>query len=123
MDPTLTESHDVGLYDATTMTLLASTTVMNGDTMVANFAYNAISGVTLTAERLCDRGDVGVHDLYTFNPTSFSTDPAITFVQDGYANGNSLQFPGFPGDGDAGYFGTNFLFTTAFLPSLLAGVG
>ena len=72
VDTTLTESHDVGLYDATTMALLASTTVINGDMMVANFAYNAISGVTLTAGNdYVIVGTSGFNDPYTFNPTSF----------------------------------------------------
>jgi Domain of unknown function (DUF4082) len=117
VDTTLTESHDVGLYDATTTTLLASTTVMNGDMMVANFAYSAISGVTLTAGNdYVIVGTSGFTDLYTFNPTVFSTDPAITYVQDAFANGNSLQFPSFPDDGAIGYFGPNFLFTPASVP-------
>jgi Domain of unknown function (DUF4082) len=117
VDSTLTESHDVGLYDATTMSLLASTTVVNGDMMVANFAYNAISGVTLTAGNdYVIVATSGQNDSYTFNPTSFSTDSAITFVQSAFSSASSLQFPDFPGDGNTGYFGPNFLFTTAAVP-------
>lgn len=114
---TLTESHEVGLYDATTMTLLASTTVANGDMMAANFAYSAISEVTLTAGNdYVIVGTSGFTDDYTFNPTAFSTDSAITFVQSAYAQGNTLQFPSFPGDGAIGYFGPNFLFTGGSVP-------
>ena len=98
VDSTLTESHDVGLYDATTMNLLASTTVVNGDTMVANFAYNAISGVTLTAGNdYVIVATSGLTDSYTFNPAR-SLSSFITFVQSAFASASSLQFPDFPGD-------------------------
>ena len=90
---------------------------MNGDTMVANFAYNAISGVTLTAGNdYVIVGTSGFTDVYTFNPDLVQHRPCHTYVQDAYANGNSLQFPSFPGDGATGYFGPNFLFTTASVP-------
>ncbi len=123
----LTESHDVGLYDATTMTLLASTTVTSASTVNGNFAYNAISSVTLTAgQDYVIMGTSGVNDPYTFNPTSFSTDPSISFVQSAYIQngGTSLSYPDTFDPTTTGYFGPNFQFTAAAVPepsSLMLG--
>ncbi len=112
VDTTLTESHDVGLYDMTTQTLLASTTIVNGDTMVANFAYSAIAPVMLTAgDDYAIVGTSGFNDKYAFDPTSFSTDPRISFVQSAYNpfNGNTLSFPDVFDPTVTGYFGPNFM--------------
>jgi hypothetical protein len=116
-DPTLAESHDVGLYTSTGI-LLASTVVTNADTLIANFIYNAITPVALTAgQDYVIMGSSGLVDPYSFNPISFSTDPSITYLQDGFAFGNGLAFPTqTDGPGTVGYFGPNFLLASAVVP-------
>jgi hypothetical protein len=118
VDTTLTESHEVGLY-TDTGTLLASTTIVNGDVMVANFAYNPITAVTLTAgQDYVIMGTSGFTDPYTFNPTSFSTDPSISFVQSAYNfdAGSGLNFPDTFDPTVTGYFGPNFMIVSSSIP-------
>jgi hypothetical protein len=113
-NPGLTETHNIGIYTAGG-TLVTASTVTSADPLTVNFRYHALaSSVTLTAgQDYFIMGSSGVVDPYTFTPTAISTNAALTFLQSGFALGNSLAFPTVLNDISNGYFGPNFQFTTA----------
>lgn len=115
----LGESHEVGLWDGVG-NLLASTTVQSGtvDPLTAQFRYASIAPVTLASGETYTIGAVWNNNIDSLlgsglgDPTGFSTDPAISFVDSQYVLGGLLADPNTSGGG-TGYFGPNFQFTTA----------
>ena len=118
-DHTDTEDHDVGIYDNTTQLLLFSATVLPTDPQVGTgpWRVHTITPVLLQP---------GVYDIaaetdgdnYTYDPTSLTTIPEITFLQDQYLFGSaSLAFPTLSaGSGLEGWFGPSFTATDAPVP-------
>ena len=106
--------HDVGLYDVSTSTLLASTTVTGSSTPDSGFYYNLIAPVTLTA------GDeyavVGTQVEADSNWTADSLSVATDIIFDGYEydKNTTLDLPNIPYD--TPYFGPNFQFEVVSVP-------
>jgi hypothetical protein len=100
--------HDVGLYDVTTSTLLAETTVTISSTPSDGFYYNSISPLLLTAGN--EYAVVGTQVPADSNWTASSVNPApgITFNGYAYDFNSTLDLPTTP-YGTA-YFGPNFQF-------------
>ncbi|MHB8636139.1 MAG: hypothetical protein ACYC96_06680 [Fimbriimonadaceae bacterium] len=107
----LTNDHDVGIYDMSG-NLLLSGTVAAGSPAVNYFAYTTtLSGSpALAANTSYEIMSVsGIVDPYTFAPSSYSTDPDVTFVTAKWTLGNTLAF-GANSQSIVGFFGPNFTF-------------
>jgi hypothetical protein len=126
----LTESHDVGLWDSSG-NLLASTTVAAGttDPLIANFRYSAISPITLTPGDYfigAEWEDGGDPMVFSGDPGTITTVPAITYLNASFVAGGALSDP-VDGSTSPGYFGPNL--TVAGVPEpatwamVLLGVG
>lgn len=126
-DPTLTESHTVGIFNSGG-TLLVSATVLPGDPLTSDFRFHSITPFLLpAASGYVIAGVTGTTDPYTFDPTSFSTDPRVQFVQSEYDISSTLIFPTTT-DGSTAYFGPNFdIMSSSSIPEpgslLLIGAG
>lgn len=128
----LAEPHQVGLFDSSG-NLLASTTVTGNGAQVGFFNFDSISPVLLPAGQEFEVvGTSGFVDPYTFGTVGFTVEPTITFVQDAFCLGNTLQFAGLTTGLTAaeggGIFGGNFeTDTTSVTPEpnalLLFGTG
>jgi uncharacterized protein (TIGR03382 family) len=129
-DNTDTASHDVGIYSDSTHALLVWTTVTTGHAPVGTGPWQ----VQPIAPYLLQPGIYEIaaetgSDNYTYTPTSMSTIPEITFLQDRYEFGwTVLAFPSqSSGGGLVGWFGPSFTAVDAPTPepvsSLLCGAG
>jgi len=109
----LTESHDVGIYNAAG-TLLASATVSPSDPLTSWFRMVDITPLLLAASQTYYIQAVSGNENYTYWTTGFTVDPNITFVYDAYyyPPGNVLNFPNSTDLTDAAsggaYFGPNY---------------
>ena len=111
---TLTEDHEVGIYDMSGA-LLLSGSVAPGTSAVNYFAYtSSLTGSTALAANTSYEimGVSGFVDPYAYFPATFSTDPDISFVNAQITTGNTLAFGQF-NYSYIGYFGPNFTFETA----------
>jgi hypothetical protein len=113
-DNTDDESHLVGIYNDATQALLVSTTVLTTDPDMgtAPWRVDSITPYVLgvgTYDIMAVTGD----DNYTYGPTTLTTIPQITFVQDEYCTPASaaLAFPNAT-DGSQAYFGPSFTVET-----------
>lgn len=123
----LAERHDVGIFDSSGV-LLGSTTVASGTAapLVGWFRYAALgSAIDLLAGNDYYVAAATGSENYTWNPTGFTVDPAITFIADAYTASVTLVAPTGGTSGDNGYFGPNFDFepTSVPEPGSLALVG
>jgi len=105
-DPTLSQSHAVGIY-TTGGSLLVSTTVTTADPVSNFFAYQTITPYLLAAGTYVIAGFSGTVDPYSYNPTAFSTAPGVTFVQAQYLESTTLAFPTGIDPTSIAYFGPN----------------
>jgi hypothetical protein len=125
-------SHEVGIYSDATQALLVLATVDPGHTPVGTGPWQ----VQPIAPYLLQPGiyDIAAEtgsDNYTFGPSSISTIPEITYLQDRYLFGNTvLAFPSqSSGGGLVGWFGPSFTAVDAPAPTpepvsaLLCGAG
>ena len=113
--------HEVGIWD-TAGNLLASGTVVAGDTLIDSFRYTAIAPLVLSAgTNYIIAAVTGAENYYFGAPVT--TPPEVTYITDRYASdtlGSGLL--DFPEDSDAltpanaGYFGPNFQFDAAAVP-------
>jgi hypothetical protein len=114
----LSISHDVGIFDDTTQTLLGSTTVPagTGGTLIGGFRYESVSPFSLT------QGDSYVivmtmpeqnTDYQTIQATSETTASQITYVDSAFGESSTLAFPSVTGAFAQGIFGPNFTFVSA----------
>jgi hypothetical protein len=113
-DHTDTQNHDVGIYNDTTQALLVSATVLPTDpvTGAGPWRVHAISPFLLTPGIYDIAAETGA-DNYTFNPTSLTTSPEITFLADRFLFGSAtLAFPS-DSSGVQGWFGPSFTATDA----------
>jgi hypothetical protein len=104
-DPTLSQSHAVGIY-TTGGSLLVSTTVTTADPVSNFFAYHTITPYLLGAGTYVIVGVTGTVDPYSSTPTTFSIAPGVTFVMSEYIVSSTLAFPNST-DSNTGYFGPN----------------
>jgi hypothetical protein len=114
---------DVGLFDSVG-DLLAETTVTTAGTLINDFYYTSISPVLLGAGQTFYVGGETGDAVWTYNPSGFSVDANINYIQSAWASGSSLTFPAGT-DSTQGYFGANFLETAVPEPSnfVLLGSG
>jgi hypothetical protein len=114
----LSVSHDVGIYDQTTQTLLGSATVPagTGGTLLDGWEYESVTSFTL------DAGDNYVivmtmpeqnSDFQYVLSASETTASEITYVNSAFDAGSSLAFPNPAENGvfAQGLFGPNFTFS------------
>jgi hypothetical protein len=124
-DKTMTQGHDVGIYDDTTQSLLVSATVQLGDSQMGTgpWRVHSITPFALLPGTYDIAAETG-SDNYTSNPNSLITAPEITFVTDRFAFGSAtLTYPP-DSAGIQGWFGPSFTFTTAVPePSSITLVG
>jgi hypothetical protein len=117
----LANSYQVGIWDSAG-NLIASATVDSGttDTLMNEFRYKDISGVTLTAGQTYTIGALFLtgNDSVIFpgDATGFSSDSSITFLQSRYASGSTLSNPTTFFSTSPGFFGPNFLLEPANVP-------
>jgi hypothetical protein len=111
----LSVSHEVGIYDETTQTLLGSATIPagSGPTLLDGFEYESVTPFLLT------QGDSYVivmtmpsfdSDYQYIDVSSETTASQITYDNSDFGYGSSLAFPTDPGDYAPGIFGPNFEF-------------
>ena len=79
----LTESHNVGIFDAQTCALLAIATVTPADSLTGFFRYHEISPVTLDFGKMYFIATVSGSERYAVDVTTLNIDPRILF--EGYA--------------------------------------
>ena len=120
---TLTEAHQVGLYQVTpgvsgapeSDMLIASASVTSAGTSNGNFLYTSITPTALvTGGDYVLVGVTGATDpyLYAYNDSNgnsaIAVDPAITYVQDRYVVSDTLAYAGSTDPGsEPGFFGPN----------------
>jgi Domain of unknown function (DUF4082)/PEP-CTERM motif len=107
----LSETHEVGLYDASG-NLLASGTVSNGDPLLEGFRYTDITDILLAAGQEYYVVGVTGTEQYAYDVDNVTTLPGITFLQDAWIESTTLAFPTSSDGISNGYFGANFLGTT-----------
>lgn len=114
----LGESHAIGIWNSAG-TLLTSSTVPAGTagTLVNQFRYVSIAPIVLDGGGLFRIGALyatGVDPvIFPGEATDFATDPAVNFLAATFASGNALSDPADTAASLPGYFGPNFLFSTA----------
>jgi hypothetical protein len=119
---TLVGTHAVGMW-ASDGTLLGSTNVTSADPVINGFAFHSISPLVLTAGQNflvgaeSDNGD-GTSQTFAYNDTALNVSPQITFIQDQFNFGSTLQFPNSSefGGSTNGFFGGNFQFAPSTVP-------
>ena len=131
------EDSPVGVYDITTHTLLASTTVTASDPLTGFFRYAALSNpITLNTTDTYAIAGISGDNYYTadvpLSATTVQVNAAINYVNPAYCSCNisgfgessSLVEPGyFPaGSGLYGDFGPNFQFAAANSTPTIGGV-
>jgi hypothetical protein len=118
-DHTDTANHDVGIYNDTTQFLLVSTTVLPTDPVMGTGPWR-VHGITpfLLTPGVYDIAAETGSDNYTFGPSSMSTVPQITWLQDRFLFGSAtLAYPSqSSGGGLQGWFGPSFTATDAPVP-------
>lgn len=114
--------HPVGLYDVTTSTLLASTTITGSSIFNSNFRYNLITPVTLTAGH--QYAIVGTYTPGTGPDTGYQAASAgaaalITYQGYKYDTHSTLDLP--TTSYSSPIFGPNFQFVPVPEPATFAG--
>lgn len=110
-------THDVGLW-TDGGTLLASATVTNADTPGGTwFYFHPIAPVGLTAGETYVVGGTTGSDPYTwdfsYDPVTIAYNGQLTYIQNRYADGSVLSYPGSVDTGPVrGFFGANFEFSS-----------
>lgn len=113
----LSERHEVGIYDSL-QNLLASTVVTTADPLDGFFRYASIVPLNLAAGQTYYVAGTTGGENYTWDPTGFTVDPAITFNSDKYVVSTVLAFPGDGPDNVHGYFGPNFKLDGSVAPQV-----
>ena len=111
----LLSSHDVGIWDSTGTTLLASGTVASGvaGSLTANFRYVSIANLALSAGTSYLIGSTAGIDEWGFNNyTALVIDPAITVNENRYTAGGALAAPTTNNPAFPFFAGPNFQYAT-----------
>jgi hypothetical protein len=106
--------HDVGLYDVSTSTLLASATITGSSTLDSGFYYNLIAPVSLTAGNEYAVVGTQVEADHNWTVDSLVVAPEITFDGYFYDHNTTLDIPTIPYD--TAYFGPNFQYAIVPAP-------
>ena len=128
--PSYADSHEVGLYQViaanglapATTVQIASAIVGNGSTRSGDFGYTQLTapvalmvGGDYVLAGVSGADDPYVYDVQDFgqpNDSGLIVDPAITYVQDRYADSASLVYPTLTDpNSEAGFFGPNLQFS------------
>ena len=109
----LTQPHDVAIYDAQQQ-VVVSGQVVRGDPLVSWWRWTQVQPVVLVPGVQYEIVAVTAGENYTWGPVGFVTDPQVNYLVDAYTMpaGGVLAYPNFS-DGVVGYFGPNFLLTSA----------
>lgn len=115
-DPSFSGSEMVGLYDYSTHTLLASTTITLADTLSNGYLYRGISSVSLLAGHQYQVTAYTNGNAWAYGPTP-TTDSRITYNSHLYNYTNQLAFASNSGGSGNAYYGANLTITnTAPVP-------
>jgi hypothetical protein len=116
----LAGSHPVGLWN-TAGTLLTSTTVLPGDTLLNGFRYhNLTTPYSLSPGTYVVGAFYGTSDEFSQPATTFSTLPGVTYLGVNLTyNPAGLTFPGATTNGGEYYFGADFLVAPANQPPMM----
>jgi hypothetical protein len=111
----LLNSYQVGIWNSGG-TLLDSGTVPSGTagTLIGSFRYASIAPLNLLAGQNYWIGALYLNGndplIFPGSATGFTTDPAVTFVENGFRGGSSLSFPNQTLGTQPAYFGPDFEF-------------
>lgn len=113
----ITQSHDIGIYNVATQSLVVSGTVSPSVPYSNWFNWNSVTPTVLTAGQTYDIVAIVGNDNRTWNPNGFTVDPNITYVRNVWSDGvSSLSFPVSTDGNPNGYFGPNFGISTSTVP-------
>lgn len=124
----LSSPHQVGIWNATTQTLLGSTTVNPGDMVVGDFTYRALPNITLLTGQQYVIGAMYTAtdgDSYiSGGVTNFTTSADVNWINGRSPLAGDLGFV-FPTSTSTGIgrFGPNFLYTPVPAPGAAAAMG
>jgi hypothetical protein len=123
----LIDSYAIGLWNSVG-TLLVSTTIPSGTsaTLDDKFRMVSVAPTNLTAGNEYFIGALFLTSndgLIAGTATGFSTDPAITFIENSFKQGSSLTFPSSTTGATPAYFGPNFTFVPEPSTLFLLGAG
>jgi hypothetical protein len=122
----LNSAHQVGIYDASSQTLLASATVTNASTGIDGYLYTSLgSPVVLPSGDYWIVGTtLGPGDGWIFQADDIVTDSAIAYLTSGFTSGNGGAL-GFPASAapDRQYLEVNFLASPVPEPGGLSLLG
>jgi hypothetical protein len=105
-----TESHQIGIFDCSTMQLLVSGTVPSGNTSVLyeEFRYIDVPYTTLIAGNTYAIAGIAGSEYYAQNVHNIQCDPRIIYKRERYHIGNNFVFPD-EVYSVGGTFGPNFM--------------
>jgi hypothetical protein len=114
----ITGSHDIGIYNDATQSLVVSGTVSPSDPYSNWFNWKSVAQTVLTAGQTYDIVAVLNGNNRTWDPNGFTVDPNIAYVKNVWSNGTStLSFPtSTDGNPTPSYFGPNFEIASAGVP-------
>ena len=122
----LNSAHQVGIYDASSQTLLASATVTNASTGIDGYLYTSLgSPVVLPSGDYWIVGTtLGPGDGWIFQADDIVTDSAIAYLTSGFTSGNGGAL-GFPASAapDRQYLEVNFMTSPVPEPGGLSLLG
>jgi hypothetical protein len=124
----LSVSHDVGIFEDSSTSLIGSTTVAAGPcgTLIDSFCYQSVSPFSLAA------GDTYTivmtmpqlnADSQWINNTVVNTASQISYVTSAFDNSSTLVYPIDDGPFSQGLFGPNFLFASTPEPAFYGVLG
>jgi hypothetical protein len=114
----LTVSHQVGIFDESTHSLLGSVTVPAGadGTLIDGFDFASVTPFSLTQGNnyvIVMTMPDGNSDFQNIQVSSETTAPQITYVDSDFGDSSTLAFPTDIGAFDPGIFGPNFTFASS----------
>jgi hypothetical protein len=121
----LAASHIVSILDEADQRVVSGT-VQRDDPLTSWFRYTNVNPTVLAAGKTFRIVTITGTENYTWNPSGFTVNPAISFLGDAFRPINSpLPQPSFSSSGVIGWFGPNFDFdeiTAIPSPTLLPGL-
>ncbi len=113
----ITGSHDIGIYNVATQSLIVSGTVSPSDQYNNWFNWKSVTPTVLIAGQTYDIVAVLLGNYRTWTPNGFAVDSNINYVKSVYSNGTStLSFPNSSDSIPNSHFGPNFGIASARVP-------